>query len=443
MLQSRFSAPALTASVGAISLACAVPLAANAQLSGTYTPPKVLTRGTNTAQAAGAGLVTVKVLVKGNGSIGSVSILKSTNPGDNAAALEVARTSKYAPGKHGGKPDPVTFYTYVLSFSGAGTSADALDTNAQNDTFNRANADLRAGKYDAAKGVLAQYLHAAPGDEHANLLLGVADYYENDLGGAALAFDKAGTIPANFRSLAVQAYYKYGSAQLAAKNYPDAIAYAAKDIAMNGAADGYNLRGTAELESHQYDAAIADLEKARSLATAASPHSQAIVLANLGMAYAASGQTDKAIETSKQVKALDPSVDNVDDAIAQVVVGKANAASTQGDYAGAARMLDTAAPAVGKQALPFYDAAAMDELKVPKPDWKAIKAEADKALAIDGNDVQANYLAGYALSQQNDFKGANPYFVRAQTAVKNGAKVSDPTLPGKIDEAVKQTASGK
>jgi TonB family protein len=443
MLHSRFYALTLAASAGATGLVCAVPFVADAQLAGTYTPPKVLMRGTNTAQAAGAGQVTVKVLVKGNGSIGDVSIVKSTNPGDNAAALEVARTSKYAPGKHGGKPDPVTFYTYVLAFSGAGTSADALDSNAQNETFNRANADLRAGKYDAAKGVLAQYLHAAPSDEHANLLLGVADYYENDLAGAALAFDKSGTIPANFRSLATQAYYKYGSAQLEAKNYPEAIAYASKDIAMTGAADGYNLRGTAELESHQYDAAIADLEKARTLATAASPHSQAIVLANLGTAYAASGQIDKAVETSKQVKALDPSVTNVDDAIAQVVIEKANAAGAQGDYAGAAKMLDEAAPAAGKYAVLFYDSAAMDQLKVTKPDWKAVKAEADKALAIDGDDVTANYAAGYALSQQNDFKGANAYFVRAQTAVKNGAKVNDPTLPGKIDEAVKQTASGK
>jgi len=443
MQHPRFLAFTLTASVAATGIALAVPLAADAQISGPYTPPKVLTRGTNTVQAAGAGSVTVKVLVKANGSIGSVSIVKSTNPGDNAAAIEVARTSKYAPGKHGGKPDPVTFYTYVLAFSGAGTSVDALDPNLQNETFNRANADLRAGKYEAAKGLLTAYLRAAPSDEHANLLLGVAEYYQNDLAGAAVAFDKSGTIPANFRSLAVDAYYKYGSAQLEAKNYPDAIAYAAKDIALTGAAGGYNLRGTAELESHQYDASIADLEKARALSTSAPSHSQAIVLANLGTAYAASGQTDKAVEISKQVKALDPSVTNVDDAIAQVVADKANAAVAKGDYAGAAQILDAAAPAVGKQAVAFYDSASMDQLKAPKPDWKALKAEADKALAIDGNDVEANYVAGYALSQQNDFKGANTYFVRAQTAVKNGAKVSDPTLPGKIDEAVKQTANGK
>jgi len=437
MLHPRF--PALTL----IGLALAAPLAANAQMTGAYTPAKVSTLGTNATQAAGAGVVTVKVLVRANGSAGNASIVASTNPGDEAAALEVARTSKYVPGKHGGKPDPVTYYTYKIAFAGAGASAEAIDEAAQSETLKRANADLRAGKYDAAKGLLAAYLRVAPGDEHANLLLGVANYYQNDLGAAAAAFDKAGKIPDAFRALAIQSYYKYGSAQLDAKNYPDAIAYATKDIAITGAPDGYNLRGTAELESHAYDAAIADFEKARTLVASSPAHSQAIVLANLGTAYAASGQIDKAVELSKQVQALDPGVSNVAQAIAQVVIQKANAASAQGDYAAASRMLDDAAPAVGKQAGAFYGSAANDLIKVPKPDWKAVKAEADKALAIDPNDVQANYIAGYALAQQNDSKAANVYFVRAQTAVKNGAPVSDPSLAAKIDEAVKQTASGR
>lgn len=425
------------------ALALAVPLAVNAQVTAMYTPPKVITRGTNTTPAAGAGSVTVKVLVKANGTAGNVTIVKSTNPGDNAAAIEVAKTSKYAPGKHNDKPDPVTFYTYVLAFSGAGTSVSAIDTNEQNDAIKRANAYLLAGKYDAAKSLLADYLHAAPDDEHANLLLGAADYYQNDFGGAAMAFAKAGTIPANFQSLAVQAYYKYGSAQLAAKNYPDVVTYASKEIAMNDAADGYNLRGTAELESKQYDPAIADFEKARSLDGKASPHAQAIVLANLGTAYAASGQLEKAAEIGKAVAALDPAMNNVNDAIAEATIEKANAASAAGDYAGAAKLLDAGAPAAGKSAAMFYASAAMDTLRAPKPDWKAVKAEADKALAIDPNDVEANYVAGYALAQQSDFKGANAFFVRAQTAVKNGAKVLDPSLPGKIDAAVKQTADGK
>jgi len=437
MLHPRTSALAL------IALALAVPVAASAQLTGTYTPPKVLTRGTSTAQIAGKGEVTVKVLVKSNGTASSVSIVKSDNPGDNAAALQVARTSKYTPGKHGGKADPVTFYTYVLLFSGA-SSVDAIDTAARSDALKRAEADLRAGKYDTAKGVLGQYLSASPNDVRANLLLGVADYYSNDLPAAAMAFDKAGTIPDTFRALAIQAYYKYASSQLEAKNYADAEAYAGKEIALAGAADGYNLRGTAELESHQYDAAIADLEKARSLTGSASAHSQAVVLANLGTAYAASGQMDKAVAISKQVEALDPNVTNVEDAIAELTAGKANAAQAQGDFAGAAQLFDSAAPAVGKYSATFYGSAAMDLMRVvPKPDWKAVKAEADKALALDTNDVVANYVAGYALSQQNDSKGAYAYFVRAQTAVKNGAKVSDPTLPVKIDDAVKQTASGK
>jgi tetratricopeptide (TPR) repeat protein len=433
--------PRLTALVLAAA-AFVAPSAARAHATGAFTPPRVLTRGTNTTPAAGAGAVRVKVLVKANGTAGSVTVVKSSNPADDAAATEVAQTSKYAPGKHAGKPDAVTYYTVDVSFAAAGGSADVIDAAALKATMERSNAYLRAGKYDQAKALLGQYLRAAPDDPHANLLLGVADAYSSDTAAAAAAFDKAGTIPSAFSALAVQTYFKAAAESLAAKNYDDSIAYSTRLIALTDNADAYNERGTAELEAHKYDAAIADLEKARVKTATLSVHSQAVVLANLGTAYAATGQIDKASEISKQVLALDPSVTNVQDAIAQVQSTKARAASAQGDYAGAMQIYDAAAPAVGKYALTFYDDAALAGFHLAKPDWKAIKAEADKALAIDPNDVTANYVAGYALSQQNDSKAANPFFVRAQTAIKNGAKVTDPTLPGKIDAAVKQTASG-
>jgi hypothetical protein len=100
--------------------------------------------------------------VQANGRARSVAVVKSTNPADNAAAVEVAQTSHYSPGKHSGKPDKVTYYTYVLFFSGSGTTVDALDQAAQNDTLKQSTALLRAAKYDDAKALLTQYLRAAP-----------------------------------------------------------------------------------------------------------------------------------------------------------------------------------------------------------------------------------------------------------------------------------------
>src|SRR5581483_12184750 len=62
-----------------------------------FAPPKLLKQGTFTTPIAGSGTVVVKVLVHPDGTFAVQNVIKSTNHGDDAAALEIARTSRYKP----------------------------------------------------------------------------------------------------------------------------------------------------------------------------------------------------------------------------------------------------------------------------------------------------------------------------------------------------------
>ena len=66
-------------------------------------------------------------------------------------------------------------------------------------------------------------------------------------------------------------------------------------------------------------------------------------------------------------------------------------------------------------------------------DWKRVKAEADKALAIDGNDARANYVAGISLANGGDGKSAIPYLQKAKANAG-----SDASLNADIDTALKK-----
>src|ERR1035437_242171 len=189
--------PLAALALGALCLAL-TPLAALAQTSQYYTPPKLIKQATPTTPIAGTGSVTVQVLVNKNGSIGNVKIQKSTNHGDDAAALEIAKNSTYKPGYRDAKPI-VAFYTMALKFNG---SSVVNDTGTTSNELVAANGLIRANKFAEAKTALQSYLAAHPGSKDAEALLGVADAYLNDAQGAAAAFDAAGTIPEQFKVVA-------------------------------------------------------------------------------------------------------------------------------------------------------------------------------------------------------------------------------------------------
>jgi tetratricopeptide (TPR) repeat protein len=419
--------------LGAIPFA-SLPLTASAQTSTYYTPPKIIKQGTSSAPVLGTGAVTVKVFVKKNGSVGTVEVEKSTNHGDDAAATEIAKTSTYKPGLRDGKPIDA-YYTLALKFNG---SAVTTDTGSTVNDVNQANALVRAGKYAEAKTELQAYLTGHPGDKDANALLGVADAYLNDSAGAVAAFDAAGTIPDRFKTVAAKAYSDAAVEALKAKNNDQAIALSEKALALQQNVNTLYIQGTAYANAQKYPQAIADLEKAKVQATAG--HADAATLdaidASLATSYIFGGQVDKGLALAKALKQRNPSSTRVDDTLASYYNQQAIQAMQAGRKAEAVADLEAGAKAVPSRAVVLYVAAANVLSQGDKPDWKAVKAEADKALALNPNDARANYVAGIALANGGDSKAAIPLLQKAKANAG-----SDTALNADIDAALKKLSA--
>jgi len=421
-------------------LACAVlvalPIAAVAQTESFYVAPKLLAKGNNQTALAGAGSVTVQVQVFKDGTFKVVKVVKSTNPGDNAAALEIANSSKYKPATSDAKP-VTAFYDFQLTFGGdtaaigGGTLATALT-------------DIRGGKYDQAKSDLQTYLDAHPGDTQAYTLLGVANTFGGDPAAAAAAFDKAGTVPDQYKALALQSYEKYANAALQQKKFPDALAAANSAIALNPQSlQGYYIRGNAETGMQNDAAAIADLQKARAIASAGKPDDKTLVALSFSLAEAQlnAGQFGEAATTAKDVARLDTTVSNQlvkDEFIA--VMNPAVALANAGKVAESVSRLESGAAAFPANAGALTAQAAYIMATDKKPDWEKIKAEAEKALALDPNSGRANYILGIVASQKQDPKTALDYMNKAKGTP---AYSTDAPLAKMIDAALKQLNGGK
>jgi tetratricopeptide (TPR) repeat protein len=392
--------------LGVISLA-SLPLAALAQTSQFYSPPKIIKQGSATSPIVGKGAVTLKVFVKKNGSVGPVTVVKSTNHGDDAAAVEIAKSSVYKPGARDAKPEDA-YYTLALKFNGKSVTSD---TGSAAGEVNQANALIRAGKYADAKTQLQSYLTGHPGDRDAQALLGVADGLLNDPTDAAAAFDATGgAIPPQFKNVAAKAYSDAAIEALKAKNNDQAVTFADKALAVQPNVNGYYLRGTAYANAQKYPQAIADLEKAKSQAAAGKADAGTLnaIDASLATAYLFGGQPDKGTALAADVKRRDPSNTRVDDAIAGYYNEQATAAVQGGKRDQAIASLEAGAKAVPSRAVVLYTAAAnvMGGGAKSADDWKRVKAEADKALAVNGNDPGALFIDGIASANAGDSASA-------------------------------------
>ena len=109
-LLSRIVAP-----VCAIAFAASV-APAFAQNTNEFTFAAVIKQGTTTHDIAGKGIVLVKVLVNADGTHKDLTVVHSTNPSDDAAALEIAQNSTYRPAQRGSTPIK-SFYTYLIKFN--------------------------------------------------------------------------------------------------------------------------------------------------------------------------------------------------------------------------------------------------------------------------------------------------------------------------------------
>jgi tetratricopeptide (TPR) repeat protein len=404
---------------------------AAAQTGTFYTPPKLIKQGTATSAVASNGAVTVQVFIKKDGSVGAVKVQKSTNPADNAAALEIAKSSTYKPGERDAKPIDA-YYTMALKFNG---SSVVNDTGTTANQLMAANALVRAAKYAEAKAQIDEYLGSHAGDKDAEALLGVADSYLNDNAGSAAAFDAAGTIPDRFKLVAAKAYSDAAVDQLKAKNNDQAVALASKSLALQESVNSLYLRGTAYANAQKYPQAIGDLEKARSMAAAGKAEQSTLNAIDAGLAtsYMFGGQADKGLALAKELKRRDPSNTRIDDTLAAYYSRQASDAIKAGNRTLAVTSLENAAAAVPSRAGAMYVQAANVLSQGDKPDWKAVKAEADKALALDPNDARANFVAGIALANQGDAKNAIVLLQKAKAAA--GA---DTDLNTNIDTALKK-----
>jgi tetratricopeptide (TPR) repeat protein len=391
----------------------ALPVAASAQTASTYVPPKLAKPGTSSASVAGAGEVTVQVFVKKDGTQGASRVIKSSNPLDNDAALQIAKTAGYTPAKRNGAPVDA-FYDYVVRFTSNGSAAApppaAGDAGIGSGPTAAAYADIRSGKYADAKAKLQAYLQAHPGDAQASTLLGVADGFSGDDDGAAIAFDSVPTIPQQYQTLASQAYVKHAGNMLNASRYKDAESAANRVIALNpNSAEGYYLRGVALANEQNFPAALPDLQKGYDMAKSSKADDKSIAAIgfNLAVAQYNTGAFEAAQATAKDVAHRDPSLQSKLDQAGSVAISNAAVAQANaGKIGDAVATFEAGATQFPSSAGNFYGQAAFIMLTDKKPDYKALKAEADKALAADPTEGRALFVNAFVAAQAGDSKTA-------------------------------------
>jgi tetratricopeptide (TPR) repeat protein len=426
----------LTALLCAAAIAAPAPASAQSTFN-YYTAPKLVKQGKNTTPVAGNGTVVIKVLVNKDGSSKVQGVVHSTNHGDDAAALEIAATSTYKPATRGPVKE-TAFYDYTLKFVGRAASTAPTDPSglAQYERM------IRAANYSGASTGLKTYLQSHADDARAQLDLGIAATFLNQFADAAAAFDKAGDIPANYKSVAGKAYAEAAVERVQAKDYDAGIALAKKAVALAPSFATYNTLGFGENASANYAAAIVDLEKARSLGASegVTAKQRALVDANLAATYLAAGNTDKAKEIAAEARQLDPQT-STEGLFVNFYAKQAADLNAAGKSAEAAAVYEQAAAIGPSSAATLYAQAALAYLRVkPTPDNAKAKVDADKALAADPASALANFAKGVALANDGKSKDAMDFLKKADDESKKG---NDPGLTSAIENTIKQLSGTK
>jgi TonB family protein len=446
----------LAAAAGALAAAGAFALPASAQYANEYTPPKLLHQGTTSKAIAGTGTVIVQVQVNANGSHKALKVIRSTNPGDNAAAMDLAQNSSYRPA-HRGKTAITAFYDFTLKFTGkavaaqnAGTAAGGSGVSAQIDRM------IRAGNYAGAKAKAEEALESNPNDALLNSELGAANYFLADYPSAAQAFSKVPNVTHEFAQVAANSYVQ-AAQKLVNSNPSQAIQYAQKAVAMSPNSGGaYYSLGAAELASGDATKAVADLKKARDMVFAdpkADVKSRVNVDAELFSAETKAGQTAQAQATADEIKRLDPSNSAVGNIMANNLLAEGQAAQKAGnydtaiaDYVKAASSGSTQAQVTGYTLAAFAQSEMLQHQKNTPTvaDYAKMKSYADKALAANPNDAQANFAQGVALGGEYIVGGKSDASLKSQAlAALNKAKseaqsAGNMSLSLSIDNFIKQ-----
>lgn len=429
--------------IGALALASSAAASADVAVN-YYTPPKLKTQGKSTIPVAGAGTVIVKVLVAKSGAGTVQGVVRSTNHGDDATALDIAKNSTYRAATRGTAPQ-VAFYDFTLKFTTKGGGANTVGDAAEAGALAQYERQIRVGNYTGAQAGLKTYIAEHPTDAKAQIDFGVASAFLNDATAAAAAFDKAGDIPENYKALAAKAYNDAASEHIKAKEYPAAIAAAKRAVAIAPGPFTYNTLGTAEDASGAHTDAITDLEKARSLAAADAtfkPASRATIDVNLTSAYVAAGKIDDAKTIAAESAKLDPSQMNAGLFVAGYYTKSASDLALANKFPEAATMLEAAAAVAPSQAATLYSRAALMYFRVAKNgDVGRAQIDADKAIALAPNDALANFAAGFVLANQpGKTKDGLVILNRADELAKKG---NDPALTANIEDTIKRLGGSK
>ncbi len=353
-----------------------------------YTPPKLVSRAASVVEPAGAGRVLVQVQVNADGSFKVLRVIKSSNPGDNAAALNIAEHSTYAPAQKNGKPAPALFDIAVVfaakSVSGAGGQiAGMLHDNDWEDARR------------AAQAALAQN----PKNQLVQAQLGVAEAYLHDVEDAATAFDDAGTIPDIYQSTAMQVYSLH-AVDIAQKQPDLALAEAQKAVSMNGDDGAYYALGIVERDKGDNADALQALSEAYQLAHSANPPADSTLMRNILQATLATAQalhdTATAAKVTSELNAVSPGMSGKLAAYTLDQQGMAH--FKQRDYGNAIATFEKAAAADPQWAGAIeYTKAALVMASEPIPNFHAARQEVSKAIDIDPNFAPAYYLGAVAM----------------------------------------------
>jgi tetratricopeptide (TPR) repeat protein len=419
----------------------AVPLSAFAQTAAAYTPPKLLKQGTTAPATTPTGAVTIQVFVKRDGSFTVSRIIKSTNPSDNAVAMEIAKTATYKPALRDGKPVDA-YYDYEMAFGGA-VSLDSAPKAAGGGPTADAYALIRNGKYGEAKTELQSYLAAHPGDVQASTLLGVANAFAGDADDAAIAFDNVPSVPDQYHALAAQAYVTHSANMLAAQKYPEAVTAATHLIALEPQSPNcYYVRGLANADQQNFKEALPDLQKAYDLTKTLKQDDKSVAAIefNLAIAELNTGAYAAAAANAKDVAQLDPlqlpklqQAEYV--AVANDAIGSANA----GHIDDAVAKFEAGAATFPASAANFYGQAAFVMLTAKTPDYKKLKVEAEKSLALDPTNGRALFVNAFVAAQAGDSKGA---IADMNKAKMSPLYASDASFAKQVDDNLKKlTAS--
>ncbi len=391
-----------------VALGCTMAMAATtvpalAQYASEFSIAKVTKVGTSSKPIAGSGTVKVQVQVNADGSHKVTKVLSSTNPGDNAAAMEIAQSSTYRPA-HRGSTAITSFYDFQLKFNGksvshteegGGTSGASALAGAPSSVTGPIDAAIRAHQYDTAISKANAALVSSPGNAAVLQLLGIAQYYKKDYSAAAATFSKVPSIGKEFQPLAADAFAS-ASVQAAQSSPSDSLDYAQKAVSLANDSNSQFALGVAELANKQYAQAITTLKAVHEKAPDAK--TKVAIDRQLLSAYLATNDTAGANATTAEMKQLDPTGSTASTAVGSHYIQLANDAMTAKNYPEALKDYDQAAGTGDpKVTVTANTGAAFAILSMAKPDYQKAHDYAAKAVAVAPNDAQANYAAGVSM----------------------------------------------